>query len=300
MKQIKICILQTEWPCWKTLKTYSKMTPGGKGVWGNLVGVPTIKEADLAVVVDYTIHALPKGMPVVYMGAHPPPCPGYRCYDEKDAVAKFDLRDTYGFGEWWIDWSYDELMALKRPEKTKSLSCILSNKTMMKEHLRRREFVTELVAEDSTVLDLYGRIVPTQSEAILQSVHKGPLGEPKADMANQKNHWGGKTPALLPYKYSLEFDYFCECPHYFSERVYDALLLWTLPIYSGGKGIGNYLPKGAIYPFHSFDTPPEEIVKIINSGYYEEHIKDIEEARHLLLNKFHLWARTAEGVKGKL
>jgi len=301
MKQIKMAILQTEWEIWNTLKTYSKMTPGGKGVWKNLVGVPTIEEADLAVIIDYTIYDLPKDMPKVYLGAHPPECVGYRCYDDKEAVVKFDLRDTFGFGEWWIEWNYDTLMELKNPIKTNKLSCILSNKTSMEEHKSRREIANRVCKEYPGILDVYGRIVPNEDEADLKKHYKGVLGikNPSIIMDNGKHLWG-KIPALLSYKYSLEFDYFCQCENYFSERVFDALLLWTFPIYSGGKGIGKYLPKNSFYPIDSQTVTAKEIVDVTNSNLREDNIKNIKIARELILNKYQLWARVYEGIKGKL
>ena len=300
MRDIKMVICQTEWPCDKTLKTYAKMTPGGKGRWKNLVGVPTIEEAELAVIIDYTIYDLPIDMPKVYIGAHPPPMSGYRCYDDKEAIAKFDLRDTAGFGEWWLDWNYDEVMNLKCPEKTKDISVILSNKRQLEEHTQRRVVVNKLCQDYPGIIDVYGRIIPDETEEALKKYHKGMLGECLSEMTNTGAHTSGKTPALLPYKYSLEFDYYCQCPHYFSERFYDALLMWCMPIYSGGKGIDKYLPRNSYIEIDSFKVTSEEIAKYIKSGFREEHIKDITEARDLLLNKYQLWPRVEEGIRGKL
>ena len=299
MKKIRTIILQTEWTPQKTLETYSKMTPNRSGIWKNLVGVPTIKEANLAIIIDYTIYDIPKNMLKIYMGAHPPECPGYRCYDDKTAIAKFVLRDTFGFGEWWLDWNYDNLMSLKNPKKTKNLSCILSNKRQMAEHNRRRQLVAEFCESHPHLIDVYGRIIPDKNEQAILNSYKGVLGANTPDGAPNKNHWGGKTPALLPYRYSLEFDYYCKCENYFSERFFDSLLLWTMPIYSGGKGIQKFLPKNCYYSIDSWKTSPLEIIKIVNSNFREEHIKDIKEARWLLLNKLHLWARAYNALKNK-
>ena len=280
MNPIKMVILQTEWHNNKTLETYSKMTPGRSGKWKNLIGVDSIKDADLAVIIDYTTQDVPKDMPKVYMGAHPKPCGGYCNYDEgkkdKNTLAVFDLEDTFGFGEWWIDWDYDELTKLESPKKTKNLSCILSNKRQMAEHNRRRMIVSEFCNKYPELIDVYGRIIPDKNEQSILKSYKGILGTKHASIASTEiegSHCGGKTPALFPYRYSLEFDYYCKCPNYFSERVFDAMLLWAMPIYSGGKGVHKFLPRNSYCQIDSWKVTPEEILGYVDSDFREKNIK---------------------------
>lgn len=293
----KICILQTEWANEKVLRHYSKMTPGRRGIWKDMVGVTSINEADVVAIVDYTTQDIGK-KPAVYLGAHPMGMNGYRCFDNaKNVIAKYDLRDTFGFGEWWLDEDYDTLSALDNPVKTKNLSCILSDKTINLGHRQRISYVERFCSEYPKRLDLYGRINP-KIDSVMYSSYRGILGIDRRNPEYAEKFNSGKTKALLPYQYTLEFDDEWDSPCYFSERVFDDLLLWCMPIYSGGLDINKFLPKNSIIPFNRVTTDPKELIEIIDSGFREKHIEDVREARHLLLNKYQIWARVYEGITG--
>ena len=62
--------------------------------------------------------------------------------------------------------------------------------------------------------------------------------------------------------------------------------MWTVPIYSGGKNIGNFLPPSSVIPFDRVNTEVEEVLRIVKTDYREKHLEDIREARNLLLNKY--------------
>ena len=292
----KVCILQTEWPNDKVLRHYAKMTSGRKGIWKDMIGVTSINEADYVAVIDYTTQDIGK-KPAVYLGAHPLGMAGYRGFENApNAIAKYDLRHTFGFGEWWLEEDYDTLSALDNPIKTKTLSCILSDKTINPGHKQRIKFVEGFCAKYSKRLDLYGRINPKR-DSILYDSYRGILGFDRRHL-NYAEHFNcGKTSALLPYEYTLEFDDEWSSRCYFSERVFDDLLLWCMPIYSGGLDIGKFIPENSIVPFNRGTTQPEEIIEIIDSGFRDKHIEDIREARHLLLNKYQVWARVYSGIK---
>jgi len=83
------------------------------------------------------------------------------------------------------------------------------------------------------------------------------------------------------------------CENYWSERFFDAMLLWTMPIYYGGTNIHEYLPENSFRYIDLFDSnhTPEYIIDIIDSDFREKHIEDMKEARYLLLNKYQIWPR---------
>ena len=95
---------------------------------------------------------------------------------------------------------------------------------------------------------------------------------------------------MFDYRYSIEFDV-GPTTNYISERVYDALLLWTYPLYFGSNNVAKFLPKEC---FSYIDTSNLESINLVNSvansGRREDNLKAIEEARYLLLNKYHTFA----------
>jgi hypothetical protein len=293
---IKVAILQTEWSNDKVLRHYRKMTPNNSGQWKDMIAVTSIDEADYVAIIDYTNQDI-KDKPAIYLGAHPPPMSGYRCFDNaKNAIAKFDLRDTFGFGEWWSEFDYDTFTKLEPPVKTKKLSTILSEKSVNLGHQQRLTFVNNFCAKYSNKIDIYGRVRPQQIPNVRNS-YKGVLGFQRGDKDYVELFNTGKTPALLPYKYTLEFDDDWGCPNYFSERFFDDMLFWCMPIYSGGSGIHKFIPENSFRYFDRVNSKPEEIIEIINSDFREKHIEDMREARNLLLNKYQLWARVYNAIK---
>ena len=297
MQLIKVCFLQSEWDNQKVLDTYKKMTPHCMGKWKNIIGVTSIEDADYCVIIDYSIHEdkIP-GYKKIYIGAHPTSCEGYKCFDTKECVAKLDLRDTPGFCEWWLKADYDTLSAMKPPIKTKNLSCIISNQRLYDYHKKRIKFLNNFCSKYPNQIDVYGRIQPTKNETAISNCYKGVAGT-KNNAKNYLNtYWYGKKKALQLYRYSLEFDMGAspqmgKCENYFSERFLDSMLLWTMPIYYGGTNIDKYLPRNSFVYLDIFNDSSKKIMDIISSDFREQHLKDITDARDLLLNKWQLWAK---------
>jgi hypothetical protein len=88
------------------------------------------------------------------------------------------------------------------------------------------------------------------------------------------------------------------CENYFSERLFDSMLMWCIPIYYGGTNIDKYLPINSFQYFdlYNLNHTPEYILDIIHSDFREQHLSDLAEARNLLLNKYQIWARMWETI----
>ena len=299
----KVCFLQSTHDNEEVLNHYKKMTPNRSGKWKEMVGTTSIEEADYVVIIDYSMHEpIPKNKPKIYIGAHPQVCRGYYCFDEKEAIIKMDLKDTFGFGEWWLDEDYDTLSALKPPKKTKDLSCILSNGRTHDFHKKRIEFMVNFCSKYSNRVDLYGRIKIGKGEESLNKSFKGVCGSSKKDKNYKTTYWNGKRKALEPYRYSLEFDNGSTpkegiCRNYFSERFFDSMLMWCMPIYYGGIDIHKFIPINAFRYIDIFNDSSEYVINIIESDFREQHLKDIAEARYLLLNKYQIWSRVYLAIK---
>jgi len=276
---MKVCFIYPGWSNEKTLSLYKKMTPGSSGVWKDMVGVTSIEEADYCVIIDYTEQKVPPEK-AIYVGAHPymPRYSGYHNFDSKDCVAKLDLQYTFGFGEWWLKYGYDYLSKLEPVEKTKNICCIMSNNEGIYGQLQRKIFIRQF--SKRTNVHIYGRI---------KDIGNGVLGSIDTDGGN---HTHVKEPILGENRYSIEVDVgFTK--HYFSERVFDSLLMWCMPLYWGSTNVEDYLPENS-FRYINIYGDGSDILKIVENGEREKNLSSIAEARHLLLNKYQIWARIWE------
>jgi len=276
----------------KLLDTFRKMTPGRSGVWGNLVGTGNLDEADCYAVIDKLTSDyshIPENK-CVFLGAHPETLKYYQDMDGFNALAKFDCKHTLGFLEWWITYDYDYLSKLQPMPKTKLLGTIVSNSSSDDSHRVRREFLERMCSQNPGILDIYGRIRPFGS---LVSHYKGACGQYSVQHAG--DYWSGKEPVYEQYKYMLEFDNVGE--HYFSERILDCMLLWAMPIYWGGRGVHKVLPATS-FKYLDINGHGDDVRNIINSRFYEEHLPELSEARHILLNEVQVWPKVHKAIFG--
>jgi len=269
---MKVCFIYDPWDNEKTLGIYKKMTPGRSGVWKDLVAVTDEKEADWCVVVDDTKREMNPDR-TLYVGAHPY-MPGYEGYrDLSRHKHKLDLKDTFGFGEWWLDYDYDYLSALEPMEKTKDCCYIVSNSTGGYGREERKQLARQMNGQ----IDVFGRI---------SGVGGGHLGVTDNDGGN---HTWGKEDVLSRYRYSVEVDVGAT-RNYFSERVFDSLLMWCMPLYWGSTNLEEYLPKES-FSYIDIRGNGKDILEICKSGVRERNIEAIREARRRLLNEYHIFAR---------
>lgn len=297
----KICFFQGSISHERLFETLRKMTPRKSGQWKDISATTNPDIADFHVVIDETtFNTDPKK--TIYVGGHPTCCAGYSNFENRGGyIAKLDIAETFGFGEWWIELDYDALSTLQNPVKTKNLSCILSDTRVFQCHRDRIKFMVEFCKKYSSEVDLYGRIQIRDGEDSLNHSYKGCLGV-DASVTNYMNrYWHGKLPALEPYRYSLEFDMgrnpeTGKCENYFSERFFDSMLMWCMPIYYGGTNIEQYLPINSFRYFDLYNAnhTAEYILDIIHSDFREQHLADIAEARDLLLNRYQIWPRVHE------
>jgi hypothetical protein len=167
--------------------------------------------------------------------------------------------------------SLDQLRALRPGPKEATLSVVCSGKTSLAKHRARLVFLDFLKERMGDRLKLFG------------------LGfEPVAD----------KAQAIAPFQYHLVLennDVGC----FWTEKLADAYLGWSLPFFSGGPGVQSDFPDGSLVPIDIMD--PEGALRVILSamaaGEYEKRLPLISAARERVLeehNMFVLFARHAE------
>lgn len=301
----KIAFIGNNEPPAKLLDIFRKQTPGRLGVWKNLKGVDNYKDADYFGVIDYLpsdVRGQVDESKCVFLGAHPETLRAYRDMSNYKGLKMFDCKHAFGFGEWWLAYDYDYLKALGQIAKTRPLGCIMSNAETDKSHLLRKDWLRRFTARIyneslKADFDLYGRIVPDTDQ--MKSFYREVCGswDPRGAAASGGNdHMSGKERVLEQHKYMLEFDNIGT--HYFSERVFDTILMWGMPIYFGGTKLHEYLGDNA---FRYLDITGNglDVQNIVYSRFYEDHIEDLAKARTLLLDKYQLWPRIHEAIFGE-
>lgn len=280
---LKVCFVYDPEPNQKFIDILSKMTPGRSGRWKDMVAVPNEKDADYYVVIDDTSKKLnPKK--TIYISAHPY-MDGYNGYSDlskKDCLMTIDLKNEPGFGEWWIKYDYDYLAQLKPMQKTNDVCYIVTNASGGWGRDRRKDFARCLESKYPEV-NIYGRIIK-------EGVGKGELGQ-----NTPEGYWFGKEEVLANHRYSIEVDVGLT-KHYFSERVFDSLLMWCMPLYWGSTNIEQYLPEKCFRYINIFGEG-EDIMRIVNTDFREQNLSAIAKARDLLLNKYQIWPRIYDVIK---
>jgi Glycosyltransferase family 10 (fucosyltransferase) C-term len=158
---------------------------------------------------------------------------------------------------WFIHKTYDDLIRCNIPEKTKTVSSIMSRNAWFSGHRKRLIFLEQL--QHHLDLDLFG--------------------------------WGfhfieDKWDALAPYRYSIVVENH-QGLFYWSEKLTDCLLSFTMPIYYGCTNIYDFFPKEAIVSIDiASPTVFEEIQAIVHSDLYWQNLDAIIEARNLILNQY--------------
>ena len=172
---------------------------------------------------------------------------------------------------WHILKSYDELVAIETPpEKRAEISAIVSNKAFFPGHKMRLKFMEKLQTNPALNIDYYGK-----------------------GIRFIEDKWEG----LAPYKYSLAIEN-SQSSDYWTEKIADCFLAYTMPIYYGCENLEDYFPKES---FIQIDIgQPEEAIRIIreamDSDLWTQNLDAIKEARSLVLNRYSLFPALAREI----
>ncbi|MCK4517422.1 hypothetical protein KAT92_01490 [Candidatus Babeliales bacterium] len=161
--------------------------------------------------------------------------------------------------------SYTELTKNEKPTKTKLISVICSNKTHTRGHRKRLDFVKKLQEHFGDYIDFYGRgFIPIQD----------------------------KWDAIAPYKYHIALEN-SAYNHYWTEKLTDAFLADSYPIYYGCPNIKDYFPADSLTKI-DINKPEESflvIEQVIKNNSYEKSIATQKQAKDLVLNKYNFFPR---------
>jgi Glycosyltransferase family 10 (fucosyltransferase) C-term len=178
---------------------------------------------------------------------------------------------------WYLSNSFDDLNQLPPPVKQKSCSWITSGIDRTANHRDRLAFL-KLIHESETDCDFYGRGLPDWARA-----------------GSINNKWYG----MAPYYYNLAIENYADNNWYVSEKLWDSLLSWCLPIYYGGAAADKLLPPGSFLRLPSMDEKGLKYIQEVTAtpdAWYEAQ-DAIAEARQIILHQLNLVSWMSEYIK---
>jgi hypothetical protein len=164
-------------------------------------------------------------------------------------------------------YGYDYLTALPSPEKQNRISVVCSNADKTEGQRQR------LLLLDGLKQRLGDRLV-----------HFGRGFEPVED----------KMDAILPYRFHLVLEN-SVLDNYWTEKLADAYLGWSYPVYLGCPNLAEYLPGKASLSINNLDVDAaaDRIEKLLAVTLAPEQINALEEARSRILNVYNPFAWAA-------
>lgn len=256
---------------------FPQQSPEGKGIWGDYqfvfsndaneydywVVVDRIEEPETARIPTNNTILLTQESPAI--GAYPVSfinqfCATITCHPDilaNPAIKSHRIAMQPALA-WFVNKGYSELAATEPIQKTKQVSLITSISNR-----KRYTFAMALKEHFGDSLDLFGRGI-------------NPV----------KDKWD----ALSPYKYSIVLENAIS-PDYFSEKLTDAFLAYTFPIYYGGAA-GRYFPQKS---FVNIDiNKPEQAIRLIEAvlgseDHYARNLPVLSISRWLALNTWNFF-----------
>ena len=184
--------------------------------------------------------------------------------DEKILPHPNALRSQTG-NAWFYGKDYDSIVSVTHPHKTKKISTVCSNKQEGHTiHKLRYEF-TKILEERIPEVERFGRgfkWIETKAEA---------LDDYEFHVAVE-NHFA---------------------PHVWTEKLADAFLGFTVPIYYGCPNVYEYFPKESLIQIdiHDIEGSIAKIKEIISTeGEYERRLDAVKEARRRVIEEYNLLA----------
>lgn len=184
---------------------------------------------------------------------------------------------SHGALPWHINKDFDFLSNLKVEDlqKKNTIVWVTSNQKNSIGHNNRMDFLDSI--KKLPFIELYGRGI-------------NPIDD--------------KYDVLKHSKYAIAYENF-QSNHYWTEKIVDCFLSYSMPLYFGCNAIENFFPKNSFLQIDPKDKHINLFLKeIVHSNKWEENIDAISQARDLILNHYQLFPfivnqiRALESING--
>ena len=164
---------------------------------------------------------------------------------------------------WHLNKSYDNLKSLPPGPKKNNISAIVSNMQTLPFQKKRLAFLKNLESNSDFQFSWYGKGIKYIEQ---------------------------KFDGLYPYRYSFALENTSN-DHYWTEKIADCFLAWTIPIYAGCKNISDYFPENSFIPIDldDFKGTKAKLRYLSQSNYWEENLIALQKARTLVLDEYQLF-----------
>ena len=161
-------------------------------------------------------------------------------------------------------------------KRDKKVCAIISNKKTCQGHLKRLNFIKYFCQRYPGVLDVYGA-----------GMDKEGLGD---NFKGQSVFGDGtKLDWLTQYEYSICLEN-GQKNGYFSEKIVDAFMAYTVPIYWGAPDIKNYFPEKSFYTIDvTNSSSPTEVLAIISRPVTQAMINNLQLSRNRVMEQYNWW-----------
>ena len=247
-----------------------RQTPDSRGIWEDIqFTLDPVEECDYVIVLNRVPQPVTVCCPAehVWLVMQEPPTEFQRARHRGIACShRVFTQDTTLLGQryvhsqpalpWHVNRDYGYLVKCGVPEKSKRVSWIVSSVTYLAGHRARLSFLRQI--QGRVDFDLYGK-----------------------GFREIRDKWDG----LAPYRYSIVVENFRN-PYYWTEKIADCFLAWTMPIYYGCSRIEEYFPAEAMVRIDIGDVrqAAERIEEAIAGDVWRRRLDAIAEARRLVLN----------------
>jgi len=168
---------------------------------------------------------------------------------------------------WHVNRTYDSLVSCEPPQKQRQLSWITSDKRWLRGHRLRMKFLEKVRRE--ITFDLFG-----------------------AAFTPLEDKWDG----LASYRYSLAIENHQD-DYYWTEKIADCFLSWTMPIYYGCRRITDYFPADSLVQIDITKSDAiDRIKRVLADDPWQRSIDAIAEARERVLNRYQLFPLLANQI----
>lgn len=264
MKLVRI-VKNWDWP------NLLRQTPGARGVWQDIrFTLNPVDRCDYVVICNTIPHRVEVTCPPEcvwsVIGEPPQPCFGPWHTDLPQASRVYTVDEQFRgprfiHGQtalpWHVDRDYDQLVACPCPQKTRDLSWVTSDIAVFPGHRARLRFLRAMSGKID--FDLFGR-----------------------GFASIEDKWDG----LAPYRYSFAIENHRN-PYYWTEKIADCFLAWTMPIYSGCRRIKDYFPEESMIEIDVDDPNVADRIRSEMAGdRWRRNLDAIAHARELVLNRY--------------
>lgn len=252
-----------------------RQTPGGRGQWGDIrFTLDPVQNCDYLIVLNNRLredikvicpgdHIWAIMQEPYIKGLHDWMIEGHECFARvfTHYIPSHDpkYKSSPPAIPWHINRSFDQLTTIPVPDKTKDISWILSRLSFLPMHRRRLSFLNFLYQNDVQI-DVFGR-----------GFHYIP------------DKWQG----LAPYRYSIAVENFSR-PYFWTEKLADCFLSWTIPLYYGCTNLKDYFP-GESFIEIDIDRPAASLSKIrgvLSTEDWQARVPALQEARDLILHRY--------------